>query len=95
MIPTNWIKGNHITAFFLKQVDHTPNGEVIIKKIYKCASLRGNNLAVFWIDLCNREMTSAMKLCKHCPCDILEDACSRNDGSGKKLIEKYLTDEYI
>ena len=95
MIPTNWIKGNSIASYFLRQVEKDKDGEIILRKLYKCASIRGNNLSVFWIDVCNREMSMALKLCIDCPCNILEEACSKYDGSGKELVKKYLEETKV
>lgn len=50
----------------------------------------GTDLYVFWSDLCNKDFDLMVKLCKDCPSDILKDACSRQDYSGRELVKPYL-----
>jgi len=50
----------------------------------------GTDLYVLFSDLCGRDVTKALKLIKECPESILKDACSRQDYSGRELVEAYL-----
>jgi hypothetical protein len=54
-------------------------------------SIRGTNLYVLWSDLCDKDLNKVEILCKNCPNDILEDACSRQDYSGINLIKEYIS----
>ena len=63
---------------------------IIFTKLEKLYSIRGTNLYVLWSDLCDKDLEKVEKLCKDCPDDILEDACSRQDYSGQELIAEYL-----
>lgn len=56
----------------------------------KATSIRGTNLYVLWNDLSNKDFSIMRKLCDNCPIDILEDACSRQDYSGRELVKEYL-----
>lgn len=62
---------------------------IIDSKIKACPTLRGTNLYVLYSDLCDKDMKKVEFLCKNCPNDILEDACGREDYSGRKIIEEY------
>lgn len=62
----------------------------IALKLEAIPSLRGTNLYVLYSDLCNKDMSLVCKLCQSCPNDILEDACSRQDYSGRELVKEYL-----
>lgn len=61
----------------------------IVQKLKECPTLKGTNLYVLFSDLCNRDYQKVMTLCKNCPNDILEDACSRQDRSGRALVSPY------
>lgn len=61
----------------------------ILPKIEKL-EIYGTDLYVFWSDLCNKDYDLMVKLCKDCPDDILKDACSRQDYSGRELVKPYL-----
>lgn len=63
----------------------------IFLRLEICPSIKGSNLYVLWNDLCDREIDKVTKLCSSmCPNDVLEDACSRQDRSGKSLVISYL-----
>ena len=53
--------------------------------------IKGTDLYVLWSDLCDKDYGDVHLLCISCPDEILIDACSRQDYSGRKLVEKYLT----
>lgn len=52
----------------------------------------GTDLYVLWSDLCDCDMEKVIKLMDNCPLDKLQDACSRQDRSGKEIIFEYLND---
>jgi hypothetical protein len=74
---------------FLKP-DNFINSISILTKIERCPTIRGSNLYILWNDLAERDFNKVTKLCEKCPDNILEDACSRQDRSGKELISEYL-----
>lgn len=61
----------------------------IVDKVSKC-NIVGTALYILWSDLCNKDMTIVEKLCTNCPNDVLIDACSRQDYSGRELVKEYL-----
>lgn len=63
---------------------------VIISKLEECPSIKGTNLYVLVNDLCDWNYEKVAKLCEICPNDILEDACSRQDYSGRELVKPYI-----
>jgi hypothetical protein len=89
----DWSKGNPGALDFLMQVMDIKNKYFaisIVLKLEQCPTIRGTNLYVLFNDLCNRNMATVAELCKNCPNDILEDACSRQDRSGVALIQEYI-----
>jgi hypothetical protein len=88
-----WSKGNPGAMMFLMMFLEPENfvkGITILSKLEEAKSIRGTNLYVLWSDLCNKDLDKVEKLCKNCPVSILENACSRQDYSGIKLVEEYL-----
>lgn len=87
-----WANGNPgALTFLLELIDNknTAKAMVIIPKL-KETSIRGTNLYILWSDLCDKDMDKVYYLCINCPVNILEDACSRQDYSGKELVKNYL-----
>lgn len=87
-------EGNPGALSFLAEVFINPKTDVVTamiinNKIKTCPTLRGTNLYVLYSDLCDRDIEKVEFLCKNCPDDVLEDACNRQDYSGKKIIEDY------
>lgn len=91
-----WSKGNPGAIVFLIQIrllttsSEPIAGELILNTLENCESIRGTNLYVLYSDLCNKNMVKVYGLCLACPNDELEDACSRQDYSGRELIKQYL-----
>ena len=88
-----WSQGNMGAMTFLMQLispDNAVNSVPIALKLEEAKSIRGTNLYVLWSDLCNKDFNKVKTLCTNCPTSILEDACSRQDYSGRELVEKYL-----
>lgn len=89
-----YAKGNPGALTFLMELmkpEHMTTALVVMNKLDQIESLRGTNLYVLWSDLCTKDMIKVAKLCEHCPNDVLEDACSRQDYSGRALVAQYLT----
>jgi len=84
-------RGNMGALNFLLQVDAVEDKSKsdIINKVVRCG-IKGTDLYVLYSGICNRDLTTVWLLCNECPDDILKDACSRRDNSGRALIEKYL-----
>lgn len=92
---TEYAKGNPGALTFLVEIQkHAFKNQQefldIINKIRSIDTLRGTNLWVLYSDLCKRDMSNVVKLCRKCPENILEDACKRQDYSGRTLIAEYL-----
>jgi hypothetical protein len=88
-----WSKGNPGAMVFLMEFLKPENavlGIKILSKLENAKSIRGTNLYVLWSDLCNKDLSEVALLCEKVPIEILEDACSRQDYSGRKLISEYL-----
>ena len=85
-----WSQGNPGALTFLIEMSESPLALPIALKLKRCQSIRGTNAYVLWSDLCNRNMGSVATLCSDCPDDILEDACSRQDYSGRELVKNYI-----
>lgn len=86
-------EGNPGAYSFLKEVDSIENADdkkVVTDTLENGKSLRGTNLWVLYSDLCGQEINKVVTLCSKCPIEVLEDACSRQDYSGRKLVEPYL-----
>lgn len=75
------------------------NGDNIIHslsitiRLETCKSIRGTNLYVLWSDLCNKDYAIMSKLCKsEISNEVLEDACNRQDYSGRELVKDFIKD---
>lgn len=88
-----WAAGNPGALTFLMslmQPENLMSGLTIISTLEKATSIRGTNIWVLYSDLCGKDVQKVESLCKKCPKDILEDACSRQDYSGRALVSPYL-----
>ena len=63
---------------------------ILFKKLENCPTIVGSDLYVLWNDLCEKKPYLVACLCEFCPNDILIDACSRQDRSGKELVKPYI-----
>ncbi|UHG93454.1 hypothetical protein [Spirosoma oryzicola] len=88
----SWANGNPGAMQFLIQLynSYVSISAPIIGMLEQATTIRGTNLYVLWSDLCDKDMNKVSHLCQHCPQDILEDACSRQDWSGRNLVAPYL-----
>lgn len=63
----------------------------LVEKLDKIPSLRGDNLYVLLNDLCYDDKDLILKLLtSECPDNVLADACSRQDYSGRDMVKQYL-----
>lgn len=65
-----------------------------IKILMKIEELKitGTDLYVLFSDLCNKDYGLMAYLCSNVPNDVLKDASSRQDYSGRELVEKFVTE---
>lgn len=87
-----WSDGNPGAIVFLIGLYRKENLSIafpVIDKLERC-KIRGTDLYILFSDLCDKDYIKVSKLCKNCPDEILKDACSRQDYSGKKLVEQYI-----
>lgn len=93
-----WSKGNPGALDFLMKVfvdSNTSFADAILvdRKLREYKTLRGTNIYVLYSDLCNKDMPTVMHLLANCPGHILQEACSRQDYSGRELVEKYMPEK--
>jgi hypothetical protein len=91
----SWSNGNPGALDFLMRVFTSPEITIdqaafIEQKLEKYKTLRGTNIYVLYSDLCGKDMDKVILLLKHCPQEILEEACNRQDYSGRKMVVNYL-----
>lgn len=89
----NYSQGNPGALAFLVDLVKHPNSYAsaqILETIKEYESLRGTNLYVLYSDLCNKDIEKVSDVLFLCPQDVVEDACSRQDYSGRELINKYV-----
>ena len=91
-----WSKGNPGALDFLMRIFMSPEtnfgqAALIASKIKSYPTLRGTNLYVLYSDLCDRDIDKVIILFQKCPQNILEDACNRQDYSGRELVASYLS----
>ena len=80
-----------ITAILeISEPENFPKNIQIFTKLEQLLSIRGTDLYVLWSDLCNKDVNKVHQLVTNCPKEILEDACSRQDYSGRELVKEYL-----
>ena len=81
--------GNIGAMNFLMALGHP---EVPVRTLGKVqnSGIIGTDLYVLWSDLCERDIKKVIQLMDNCPLDILKDACSRQDYSGRQLISEYI-----
>lgn len=84
-------KGNPgaVNALMQLRLSGHPGSIDILEKIQEIPTLRGTNIYVLFSDICGNDVDKVHTLCENCPSDILEDACSRQDYSGRQLVSKY------
>lgn len=82
-------KSNPGALSFLMELNASYVPDQIKDKI-KSSGIVGTDLYVLWSDLCEKDLALVSKLVENCPLEILKDACSRQDYSGRKLVAEYL-----
>ncbi len=84
-------KGNPGAMQAIMSISTSNFAEDIINRLNNCPSIQGTNLYVLSSDLCNNDVQMIHKLCTSSISNTeLEDACSRQDYSGRAIAAKYL-----
>lgn len=84
-------QGNPGAMTFLMSIlepQHLVDGLSIMPKIEEC-KIMGTDLYVLWSDLCDKDTSKVAELCRNTPNEVLIDACSRQDYSGRELVKEY------
>ena len=92
-----WSNGNIGAAVFLQNLARPENKlayDIIIPILEDIPSVRGTNLYVLWSDICDKDISKVVQICHVCSQEMLEDACSSQDRSGKKIIQNHLKELY-
>jgi len=86
-----WAKGNPGAMSFLMELNRQDEetAKVITECLVRNWRIRGTSLYVLWSDLCNQDIDKVRQLCENCPDQILAYACSRQDYSGRELVNQY------
>jgi len=87
-----WSKGNPGALTFLMSLlapEQLGNAMVIIPELEK-NNIRGTDLYILWSDLCNKNNDAVSMLITNCPKDKLEEACSKQDYSGRQIVKEWL-----
>lgn len=85
-----WSKGNPGALMFLLKLMQNPVAGLQVIPAIEKSGIRGTDLYVLHSDLCGKDMDKVIKLVTNCPIDVLQDACSRQDYSGRALVAEYL-----
>lgn len=87
-------KGNPGALHFLMElstaVDIAPNQQISTLSKIERMGIQGTDLYVLYSDLCGKDLNKVVHLVENCPTEILKDACSRQDYSGRALVAEYL-----
>lgn len=91
----SYAKGNPGAITFLIQVFVNPNSNLTLaikleNKLKTITTLRGTNIYVLYSDLANKNMEKLELILDKVPNDTLEEACSKQDYSGRELIKPFI-----
>jgi len=81
--------GNPGAASFLSVLRSSPILETAFRKLQRLG-IKGTDLYVLWNDLARRDIMNVAIIMATVPDNILIDACSRQDYSGRTLVDPYL-----
>lgn len=85
-------KGNPGALDFLMKLCCNPDIPFRTVAQIENSGIEGTDLYVLYADIANRDMQNVIKLMDNCPLDVLKEACSRQDYTGRELVAKYLND---
>ena len=70
-------------------LDDTNASDIIIPKVKEC-NIKGTDLYVLWSDISRKDYGLMSHLCKSVPNDLLINASSKQDYSGRELLKDYI-----
>jgi len=70
-------------------IEDSVAGITILQKLEE-TGIKGGDIYVLWSDLAGKLYSQMAVICKNVPNDVLIDACSRQDYSGRELIQEYI-----
>lgn len=82
--------GNPGALTFLMELMQNPVVGLKVLPTIQEQGIKGTDLYVLWSDLCGKDLDKVVKLVENCPADVLKNACSRQDYSGRGLVAQYL-----
>ena len=89
-----WSEGNPGALNFLMTLMAPQNVTVdtpeTVQKLDALKTLRGTNMYVLWSDICNKDIELVHSVVKNAPSELLEEACSKQDYSGREMLKEYL-----
>lgn len=86
---TELSKGNLGAMMCLMEISNLKD---VMTTIRRCG-IKGTDIYMLWSDLCSKDVSSLSILCKNCPDEVLIDACSRQDYSGRELVSEYFIND--
>lgn len=91
----SYAQGNPGAMQFLMQIFMNPNANLTLaikleNKLKTITTLRGTNIYVLYNDLANKDMQKLELILDKVPNDTLEEACSKQDYSGRELIKPFI-----
>ena len=86
-----WANGHSGAMGFLTMLNRQDEYtiEVITEKLLVLPSVRGRNLNKLWA-IANKNFEKMRKICENCPDQLIIEACSREDYTGREMINQYL-----
>lgn len=90
--------GNQGAINFLMELVHGNHELGSIVNVLKFAitkKVMGTDLYVLWNDLCDRNMATVFATVHDISWDVLADACSRQDYSGRQLVANYILEHEL
>jgi len=79
--------GNPGAATCIAEMD-ARSASIIIPKLEELG-IRGTDIYILWSDLSNKDYQIMAHYCKTVPSEVLIDAASRQDYSGRELLNEY------
>ncbi|CCH01923.1 hypothetical protein FAES_3917 [Fibrella aestuarina BUZ 2] len=78
---------------FLLELNHSrynADRAIILAALTQMPTVKGPDLYVLWSTLCDRNVDTVVHLVRHCPFEVLAQACARYDQSSRELVAPYL-----
>ena len=84
----NLAKGNPGAVRFLAELSTSEAYDRTFEKLEE-SGIIGGDIYVLCSDICEGDLKKVVNLLDNCPIDLLKEACSRQDYSGKEMVAKY------